>query len=538
MKKLTVLLLLLMLIAEVFADTGRWMMFETLFKSKKEYANPLYDLKYFRIVFRSPSGRVKNMNGFWDGGLDFKVRICPDETGAWTYTTSCSDTSNSGLHGISGSFQCVPNDSPFELYQKGAIIHPPGEYYLAHADGAPFFWTACTAWNGALLSTDAEWDKYLKQRADHGYTVIQFVTTQWRGGVTNSQGQTAFTGSGRIDLNVEFFRRLDAKIKRINDYGLVASPVLLWALQAGQGREYNPGYYLPDNEAILLARYMVARYGSYHVIWTLGGDGKYTDEYEQRWKNIGRGVFGDEHPGIVTTHPMGRSWPGKVLCDEQWLDFYGYQSSHSTGRGTVDWINKGPMAEQWDKLPPRPYINMEPNYEEIGLTITDKDVRNASYWSLFATPIAGITYGANGIWPWLRPGEVTQNHRHIEGTSTWDKSIDLPGSLQIGYLAGFIRSLEWWRFRPAPELLVSQPGDSVYNHFISVVRTRNSDQVLAYTPVRQEIEFYNVNENKYTGKWFDPVNNKYRDAEIRYRDKHLLCIPPAEGDWVLLLNKI
>ena len=37
-------------------------------------------------------------------------------------------------------------------------------------------------------------------------------------------------------------------------------------------------------------------------------------------------------------------------------------------------------------------------------------MRNASYWSILATPTAGITYGANGIWPWLREGEEILNH--------------------------------------------------------------------------------------------------------------------------------
>src|SRR5690606_8383323 len=118
-------------------------------------------------------------------------------------------------------------------------------------------------------------------------------------------GQVAFEGSGLISINPEFFQHLDKKIDQVNDAGLVAAPVLLWALQVAQGRELSPGYYLPDHEAILLAKYMVARYGAHHVVWILGGDGRYTDQYEHRWKNIGRGVFGGEHPGLVALHPGG-----------------------------------------------------------------------------------------------------------------------------------------------------------------------------------------------------------------------------------------
>jgi len=532
-----ILIMMFLLFTDLFADVDLWKMFEQDFTSIKEYANPLYDVKEFNVTFKSPTGRVKKINGFWDGETNWKVRFCPDEIGIWTFSTSCSDEENTGLNDISGTFDCINQSGNLEIYTKGEITHPRGTYYLTYSDGTPFFWTACTAWNGALLSTEKEWDTYLQHRSEHGYTVIQFVTTQWRGCAANSRGQVAFEGSGYITLNVDFFKHLDSKVKRINDYGLVAAPVLLWALPFGQGMELSPGYYLPVREAVLLARYMVARYGGYHVIWILGGDGKYIDEFEQRWKNIGRGVFDDEHPGLVTMHPMGRSWTGDAFADEDWLDIIGYQSSHSNSRRTVDWINKGPMANEWYKLIPRPIINMEPNYEQIGFRITDTDVRNACYWSIFATPIAGITYGANGIWPWLREGEKILNHRHDPGTSTWRESIDFPGSIQIGYLAQFIKKLKWWRLKPAPELLVEQPGDKQFNHFISVVKTENNDLILAYVPVKSTFSLYNTQRLEYTGQWFDPVSNKYSKAEINCKDGLLEITSPNDADLILILKK-
>ena len=116
---------------------------------------------------------------------------------------------------------------------------------------------------------------------------------------------------------------MDGKVDRINDYGLVAAPVLLWALPVGEGRHLSPGYALPLEEAVLLARYTVARYGAHHVIWTLGGDGRYAREYEQRWLEIGRRVFADDPPGLVSQHPHGRLWIGDNHAEEDWLDIVG-----------------------------------------------------------------------------------------------------------------------------------------------------------------------------------------------------------------------
>ena len=531
---------LLLIIGNIQAadKVGIWMKFERNFESSTEYENPLYNVGKFVVHFTSPTGKIKKIDGFWDGDRNWKVRFAPDELGEWNFVTECSDESNDGLHNIRGSFESVAHANEHPIYNKGSVTRPKGEYHLSYADGSPFFWTACTAWNGGLKSTEEEWDIYLQDRADNNYNVIQLVATQWRGGDANIHGQTAFEGSGRISVNPEFFQHLDKKVDKINEYGMVAAPVLLWALPFGTGRHLSPGYYLPHEEAILLAKYIVARYGGNQVVWFLGGDGRYVDEYEQKWKNIGRSVFGEEHPGLVAQHPHGRSWIGDVYVKEDWLDIIGYQSSHSSEAPTVDWINKGPMAEEWSKMPPRPIMNLEPIYEEIRKNTTARDVRNASYWSLFATPISGITYGANGIWPWLRDGEKILNHGDAPWTSTWHESLTLPGGIQIGYLSEFIQKYEWWNLKPAHrELLVEQPGDKVFNHFISVVKSDDYKTILAYIPVKSTFKLYNPLMIAYDSQWFNPSTNKYSEVERLSNDGILELTSPEDDDMLLVLTK-
>jgi hypothetical protein len=188
----------------------------------------------------------------------------------------------------------------------------------------------------------------------------------------------------------------------------------------------------------------------------------------------------------------------------------------------------------WSHLPARPLINLEPNYEQIFFTITDKDVRNASYWSIFATPIAGITYGANGIWPWLREGEQILNHEDATGTSSWDVSINFPGSIQMGYLAQFIRRFAWWNFYPAQDFLVNQPGDKTYNHFVSVVKTTDNKTILAYLPAKLTISIRKPEGKNYCVRWFDPVKNTYSDGTGNI----LTITSPVDGDIVLILEEV
>ncbi|MCK3686017.1 DUF4038 domain-containing protein [Maribellus sp. YY47] len=514
MIRLFFLLLFALIIQVAVSQTMIWSKHQISFQSSKTYNNPIYEVSDFKVTFTAPSGREKQVCGFWDGGTDWKVRFLPDETGTWKWKTECSDSTNSGLQNQAGEFVCVGNSSSEAVFSKGAIRHEAGKYYLSYSDGTPFFWLACTAWNGALKSSDEEWEYYLNQRKQNQYNVIQLVTTEWRGCDKNAEGLTAIEGKEKIRIHPEFFKRIDQKIDEANAKGLLVSPVILWALPSGPGRELSPGYALPTEEAILLAKYIVARYQGNHVIWALGGDGQYYGDQEEKWKAIGRQVFLSINHAPVTLHPHGSSWIGELYAQEDWYDVMGYQSSHSNGKGVVNWINKGPMSQMWKKLKPMPYINLEPNYEEIGFKITAEDVRNASYWSIFATPVAGVTYGANGVWPWLRPGERILNHGDSGGVTGWRKSIDFPGSIQMSYLAGFIQQFEWWNLFPANEILAQQPGEETYNHWISVVKTPDDKTIIAYIPKKGEVTIFNPRGIEYTAQWFNPVSNKYSSAKI------------------------
>jgi hypothetical protein len=538
MKKQGLTILLIFVARFLSAQTPVWTKHEIHLQSSKTYTNPIYEVRDFKATFTAPSGRTRTVYGFWDGDTDWKIRFMPDEKGQWTWKTICSDTENTGLHDQQGEFSCIENPGDDALFKKGAIRHESGKYYLSYTDGTPFFWLACTAWNGALKSTPEEWEFYLNQRKANHYNTIQLVTTEWRGADKNAEGLTAIEGTGYIRVNPEFFKRIDQRIDEVNAKGMLVSPVILWALPTGEGRHLSPGYTLPLDEAVLLAKYIVARYQGNHVVWTLGGDGRYFSDQELKWKEIGRRVFNGIDHAPVTLHPHGRSFIGDLYAQEDWYNLMGYQSSHSNAEGTVNWINKGPMAEMWNKLKPMPYINMEPNYEEIGFRIFAKDVRNASYWSIFATPVAGVTYGANGIWPWLQPGELILNHRDRGGVTGWRKSIEFPGSIQMGYLAGFFQKLDWWNLYPANQILAQQPGEETFNHWISVLKSPGDETIVVYIPENAKVELFNPGGFKYTAEWFNPVTNSSSLANIGLKNNRITFEHDFENDMLLLLKKV
>ena len=101
----------------VAASVSCWSRLELTFTSSAGYGNPAQDTT-LRAEFKSPSGQVRRVDGFWDGGATWRVRFMPDETGPWTWATEFSARDNPGLHSQRGALHCTanPQASP-----------PPGE---------------------------------------------------------------------------------------------------------------------------------------------------------------------------------------------------------------------------------------------------------------------------------------------------------------------------------------------------------------------------------------------------------------------------
>jgi len=166
-------------------------------------------------------------------------------------------------------------------------------------------------------------------------------------------------------VNPAFFQRMDRKFDTINERGLVAAPVLLWALTS-KDRE-SPAA-LTTEDAIRLARYMVARYGAHHVFWILGGDGNYMGANAERWKAIGRGLFrpaGPRGPRRSTGRHERSMAPW--YKDEPWVGFFMYQSGHGSDARKWRW-NATRAGSGWKLEPPHPVVDGEPNYEGTSAT--------------------------------------------------------------------------------------------------------------------------------------------------------------------------
>ncbi|MHC4533165.1 MAG: apiosidase-like domain-containing protein [Planctomycetota bacterium] len=520
--------------ANIIAE--QWTRFENTLISEKDYSNPVQDIKV-RVEFTAPSGNKRTLLAFWDGGRLWRMRFSPDEPGNWTYSTACSDKNNNGLHNQIGSFQCEQYTGVLPLFRHGELRLSENRRYFEHFDGTPFFWLADTVWCGPALSDLNDWNIFLNDRLWKEFTAIQFVMTQWRMTKTDAEGNPTFTGKEKVVVNPAYFQRLDKYIDAINDAGLVAVPVLLWAIRGDE----NPGYYLPEDQKIVLAEYMIARYGAHQVIWFLGGDGNFSGENAQTWKNVGRAVFNKDQHRLATMHVRGRSWVGKEFRGEPWFSFIGYQSGHGDDEKTFRWLNQGPPATEWNNKPNLPVINIEPNYEaHNGYTYrkvhNDHSVRRAAYWSLLVSPTAGVTYGGQGIWGWHTKVQAPADHISTGLGSPWFVAKDLPGALSMKYLCQFFKSIKWWKLAPAQEIIIDQPGAKDASKFIAAAKSIEGDIAVVYLPEGGSVTVKTDSLDKTANaRWYHPRTGGWLNAgKIEQSPQTFKAVD--KNDWILLIE--
>ena len=81
-----------------------------------------------------------------------------------------------------------------------------------------------------------------------------------------------------------------------------------------------------------------------------------------------------------------------------------------------------------------------------------------------------------------------------------------------------------------------QPGDEVFDHFVSILRTDDYQTVLIYVPLKTGVMVRNPLGIKYSATWFHPVENRTLPEQTLKPEASLIITPPEEADMVLVLR--
>ena len=233
----------------------RWGILELSLKGPSE-GNPFLDVKLTGEF--SQGDRIIKVHGFYDGNGVYKVRFMPETTGKWEYIT------NSNIEDLDenkGSFICV-EASP----ENHGPVKVDKTYYLAYADGMPYFQigTTCYAWAHQGDEMEEQTLKTLstapfnKMRMcifpkDYAYNKNEPVYYPFEGVPLKNWDFTRF--------NPEFWKHFEKRVLDLQKLGIEADIILFHTYDRWGFEEMDAD---GDDRYI---RYAVARLSAYRNVW-------------------------------------------------------------------------------------------------------------------------------------------------------------------------------------------------------------------------------------------------------------------------------
>jgi hypothetical protein len=435
-----------------------------------------------------------------------------------------------------------------------ALIISENRRFLETEKGDPFFWLGDTGWLLFTKLTREEAEKYLEDRRQKGFNVIQVMVIHDVRNAVNVYADSALV-TNRIEQpyatpgnsfndsrQYDFWDHIDYIVDLAEKKGLYMAMVPVWGSNVRSGLVNRV-------QAKTYAAWIAERYKNRNnIIWLNGGDVRGNDSTAV-WNIIGSTLRNITHNQLITYHPFGRTQSSAWFHNQSWLDFNMFQSGHKRydqdttglGYGEDNWKY---AATDYSLIPVKPTLDGEPSYEGIpqGLHDTTQpywtadDVRRYAYWSVFAG-CCGFTYGHNAIMQFYKP---TDKNPAYGAHEYWDSAINAPGSSQMKYLKQLMLSKPYFERVPAAELL-SSVQEERYNY---IALTKGKDYVFAYTCNGTNISL-NMNKlpwKEYKSSWFDPRNGATSEIGINKNNGTITFDPPGEkesgNDWVLILERI
>jgi hypothetical protein len=417
--------------------------------------------------------------------------------------------------------------------------------FLTTTDGQPFFWLADTGWELFHRLKKDEAERYLKRRAEQGFTVIQAVVLAEMDGLhtPNTNGRVPFWNDDPTKPNEEYFRHVDEVIDLAAKYNLYIGLLPTWGDKVFKDRWGTGPEVFDVNNAKTYGRWLGERYkNKSNLIWVLGGDRNPRDGSQDVaiWRAMAAGVVegvGGNAAALLTYHPQPSATCSSSpwFHQDEWLDFNMLQTGHC--RDTPVWKL---IAGDYARTPLKPVINGEPIYEEHPVCFNWKDlghsnaydVRKAAYLSVFAGS-CGHTYGCHAMWQFYDRFRDPVNMP----MRPWHESLDLTGANQMKFLRALIESRPVLD-RVPDQSLVSNEGPSDAER---IQATRGKDYAFVYTAYGKPVvlNMGKISGVKVNAAWYSPRNGEVKSAGSFDNKGTQSFTAPSAGqgqDWVLILD--
>jgi hypothetical protein len=431
-----------------------------------------------------------------------------------------------------------------QQWQHGRLEITKDGHYLQYEGGTPFFWLGDTGWELFHRLKKDEIEKYLENRSQKGFNVIQAVVLAEFDGLNkpNLYGELPLVDHDPAKPNEKYFELVDWTIELAMKKNMFMGLLPTWGDKVMKLWGKGPMIF-NDKNAYAYGKWLGTRYSSFpNIIWILGGDRPaFNDSVDNRsiWRSMAQGILeGTEQRAMITYHPWGEASSTKFWPNEPWLDIHMLQSGHAKKDNPVwEWISRDRALK-----PTKPILDGEPNYEDHPINwdkkngyFRDYDVRRQTYRSVFSGA-CGVTYGNQAMWQFFSDREepIAFPER------SWIETLDRPGAFQVGYLKKLIESFSPLQRIPDQSILVKGQGEK--GEYISAFRDARGFHCMVYLPVGKEISldlsFFSTQDIQAT--WFDPKTGEFVGEKIFQKSNLMSFTPPTKGvgnDWVLIVER-
>jgi hypothetical protein len=425
-------------------------------------------------------------------------------------------------------------------------------HFLETEPGKRFFLLGDTAWELFHRLTFDQATTYLNIRHEQRFNcVLANVLPEFAELRPSAMGFPVLDGPDSDKPNQGHFDHIARVIGAAAKSECYVGLVCAWGDKVTAPWGAGPKLFTPNDpdRARRFGKMLATRFGQANVFYVLGGDRPPTlqgfpeawyhqyaadlgfdpnTDWRPIWRAMAEGILEVRPDAFLTYHPQGGEHSTMPhLHHEQWLHLNAIQSGHGGGRDNRDAWRL--MERDFAAVPPKPTLDMEPNYEDHPVSpwptyhsengyFRDLDVRKQVYRSVFAGG-AGVVYGHHSIWQFWddRYELVNFADRH------WTNAIHRAGAKQLKHL----RHLMEERGTYAPDQTVIANNPAEIERHRRACRADDGSWVMVYLPVGEAVEL-SSGWSVASKTWFNPRTGEKSAGSV---------VPPTSEDWVLILTR-
>lgn len=404
--------------------------------------------------------------------------------------------------------------------------------YLVDQQDHPFLVHGDTAWSIITALSKEEAVEYLENRQAKGFNaiIVNLVEHKFNGPQTR-EGDAPFTNPWDFATpNERYWAHADWVLHRAASLGML---VFLAPLYLGyKGPKNDEGWCV---EALasgvakchVYGRFVGQRYAHLdNLIWMLGGDRNPGDAREHVAALV-NGIKDFDSRHLFTAHPAPESSPADEYGWGNWLNLnltYSYAVVHRK------------LLADYNRQPAWPFVLIESSYEGEH-NASPVQIRRQAYWSILCGS-CGQFLGNNPIWGFF-PG--------------WQAALDSEGSRDMVHLKRLFSSRPWYDLTPdqfspkpwfelvlaeEPRVVVDGLGEQNGMDFLAAAYTTDRGTLIAYLPTARTVtvNLARLSGTQKAGWWFNPRDGVSGSIGNLPGEDLARLTPPAEGDWVLVID--